>query len=133
MIPGLLVLIGLAVWFRVREGRMLTRSLADLAQRGYVAPQDISWLVRLPGRRTALREAAMRGGPEAERLMQDYQQQAIEFAALHNRVLRGTAPADHGEHGALMAQRLAALRAHLMATEQPAPARYATHGTGGWR
>ena len=27
-------------------------------------------------------------------MMRDYQQQAIEFAALHDRVMRGTAPAD---------------------------------------
>lgn len=130
MVPGLLGLIGLAVWFRVREGRMLARSLTDLAHRGYVAPQDIPWLVGLPGRRSVLHEAALRGGPATERLMRDYQQQAIEFAALHNRVLRGTAPADHGERGALMAQRLAALRAHLMATEQRVPS---PHATGGWR
>ena len=130
MVPGLLALIGLAVWFRVREGRMLSRSLADLAQRGYVEGRDVTWLAQPAGRRTARHEAALRGGPVAERLMRDYQQQAIEFAALHNRVLRGTAPADHGERGAAMAQRLAALRAHLTASQQRVPA---PHLTGGWR
>lgn len=125
MVPGFFVLVGLAIWFRVREGRMLARSLADLAYRGYLQPAEVPWLARLPARRTARRNAA-RGGPLAERLMKDYQRQAIEFAALHNRVLRGTAPRDHLERGALMAQRLWALRMHLLGPHNvaaPAPVR----------
>jgi RsiW-degrading membrane proteinase PrsW (M82 family) len=114
MVPGFLVVVGLAVWFRVREGAMLTRSLEDLARHGYVPRDEVPWLVRLPARRTARRNAALRGGPQGEALMREYQQQAIELAALHNRVLRGTAPSDHVVRGAHMVQRLAALRAHLM-------------------
>jgi hypothetical protein len=34
----------------------------------------------------------------------------VELATLHNRVLRGTAPSGSRERGALMVQRLAALR-----------------------
>jgi hypothetical protein len=114
MVPGFLVLVGLAVWFRVREGRMLARSLDDLAHRGYLQPAEVPWLARLPARRTARRNAARGGGPLAERLVKDYQHQAIEFAALHNRVLRGTAPPDFQQRGAAMAERLWALRVHLM-------------------
>jgi hypothetical protein len=114
MVPGFLVLVGLALWFRVREGGILSRAMTDLARRGYVHPDEVPWLVRLPARRSARNNAALRGGPVAARLMREYQQQAIEFAALHHRVLRGTAPDDFGDRGALMANRLAALRAHLM-------------------
>jgi RsiW-degrading membrane proteinase PrsW (M82 family) len=121
MVPGFLVLVGLAIWFRVREGGILSRSMADLARRGYVHPDEVPWLVRLPARRTARANAAMRGGPAAAHLMREYQQQAIEFAALHHRVMRGTAPSDFGERGALMAWRLAALRAHLMLPQHAAP------------
>jgi RsiW-degrading membrane proteinase PrsW (M82 family) len=113
MVPGFLVLVGLAIWARVREGRMLTRAMTDLARLGYLGAEEVPWLVRLPARRTARRNAALRGGPQAERVMREYQQQAIELAALHNRVLRGTAPDDYGRRGALMAQRLGALRVHL--------------------
>jgi RsiW-degrading membrane proteinase PrsW (M82 family) len=120
MVPGFLALVGLAVWFRVREGAMLTRSLHDLARRGYLPPSEVPWLVRLPARRTARRHAALRGGPPAEALMREYQQQAIELAALHNRVMRGTAPSDHVFRGAHMVQRLAALRAHLMLPQHAA-------------
>jgi len=114
MVPGFLVLVGLAIWFRVREGAILSRAMADLARQGYIHPDEVPWLVRLPARRSARNNAALRGGPEAGHLMRAYQQQAIELAALHNRVMRGTAPADFRERGALMAQRLAALRANLM-------------------
>jgi len=93
---------------------MLGRSLGDLAYRGYLLPAEVPWLARLPARRTARKNAARGGGPLAERLMKDYQRQAIEFAALHNRVLRGTAPRDFSERGAQMAHRLWALRMHLL-------------------
>jgi RsiW-degrading membrane proteinase PrsW (M82 family) len=118
MVPGFLVLAGLAIWFRVREGAVLARSMNDLASRGYLQPQEVPWLVRLPARRAARSNASLRGGPPAERLMKEYQQQAIELAALHHRVMRGTAPNDFATRGALMAQRLAALRAHLVLPPQ---------------
>ena len=118
MVPGLLVVVGLALWFRVREGRMLNRSLVDLAQRGYLHPQELPWLTGLPARRTARAQAARWGGPGAAEIMRDYQQQAVQLATLHNRVLRGTAPPDYAQRGAAMAQRLAALRSHVT---QPPP------------
>ncbi|MDX6325850.1 MAG: protease PrsW [Nocardioidaceae bacterium] len=114
MVPGFSVLVGLAIWFRVREGAMLGRSLTDLAYRGYLQPAEVPWLAKLPARRQARKNAARGGGPLAERLMKDYQHQAIELATLHNRVLRGTAPRDYQQRGAQMAQRLWALRMHLL-------------------
>ena len=89
MVPGFFALVGLAIWFRVREGRMLTRSLTDLAHRGYLDLAEVPWLVRPPARRTARRNARRRGGPEAERTLREYQRQAIELAVLHDHVMRG--------------------------------------------
>ena len=120
MVPGFLVLVGLAIWFRVREGTMLARSLADLAAQGYLQPAEVPWLVRLPARRSARSNAALRGGPGAVKVVREYQQQAIELAALHNRVLRGTAPADFAARGALMTRRLEILRMHLMLPQHAA-------------
>src|SRR3712207_743968 len=120
MVPGLLVVVGLAVWFRVREGQMLNRSLADLARRGCLHPTELTWLTGLPARRTARAQAARWGGPGAAEIMRDYQQQAIQLATLHNRVLRGTAPPDYAQRGTAMAHRLAALRSHV--TQPPRPA-----------
>jgi hypothetical protein len=62
--------------------------------------------------------------------MREYQQQAIEFAALHWRVMRGTAPADFVQRGELMAQRLAALRAHLMLPQHAAGSMWPRHQHG---
>jgi RsiW-degrading membrane proteinase PrsW (M82 family) len=113
MVPGLLVVVGLALWFRVREGRMLTRSLVDLAHRGYLHQDELPWLTGLPARRTARAQAARWGGPGAAEVMADFQQQAVQLATLHNRVLRGTAPPDYPQRGAAMAYRLNALRHHV--------------------
>ncbi len=138
MVPGLLVVVGLAIWFRVREGRMLNRSLVDLAQRGYLHPQELPWLTGLPARRTARAQAARWGGPGAAEVMRDYQQQAVQLATLHNRVLRGTAPPDYAARGAAMAQRLAALRSHVAQPHRPTydaghAGRVGPSQAGGWR
>jgi hypothetical protein len=104
----------------MREGRVLARSLESLAGYGYLSPQEVPWLARIPARRSARGHAALQGGPQAEHLMREYQQQAIELAVLHNRVMRGTAPPGSAERGALMTQRLAALRAHVSLAQHPA-------------
>jgi RsiW-degrading membrane proteinase PrsW (M82 family) len=113
MVPAFLMLVAFAVWARVREGRMLTRSLTDCADRGFLSHAEVPWLVRLPARRASRRNARAYGGPQAERAMRDYQQQAIELGFLHDRYLRGTAPADFAERGSAMVLRLQALRPYV--------------------
>jgi len=54
------------------------------------------------------------GGPVAERVMKEYQQQAVELGFLHDRYLRGTAPADFAARGNAMVQRLQALRPYVL-------------------
>ena len=121
MVPAFLLLVGFAVWARNREGRMLTRSLSDCAQRGLIGAAEVPWLVRLSARRASRRGARAYGGPAAERVMREYQQQAIELGFLHDRYLRGTAPADVAERGTAMVQRLHALRPYVQ-FPHPAPA-----------
>ncbi|MDX6301208.1 MAG: protease PrsW [Nocardioidaceae bacterium] len=113
MVPAFLLVAGFAVWARYREGRMLTRSLTDCARRGLLDGAEVPWLVRLPARRASRRFARERGGPVAEKVMREYQQQAVELGFLHDRYLRGTAPADVGQRGAAMVQRLRALRPYV--------------------
>ena len=110
MVPGFFAMLALAVWGRAREGRMLARAMHDLTRYGYLSQAELPWLVTLKARRQARRQAAAQGGPEARRLLEDYQQQVVELATLHNRVMRGTAPSGSRERGALMVQRLNALR-----------------------
>jgi RsiW-degrading membrane proteinase PrsW (M82 family) len=113
MVPAFLLLAGFAVWARGREGRMLTRSLSDAASRGLLDPAEVPWLVRLPARRASRRNARAHGGPIADRVMREYQQQAVELGFLHARWLRGTAPEDFAHRGAAMVQRLRALRPYV--------------------
>ncbi len=122
MVPAFLLLAVFAVWARNREGKMLTRSLGDAASRGYLSPVEVPWLVRLPARRASRRHAAAQGGPVAEKVMREYQQQAIELGFLHDRYLRGTAPADFAQRGSLMVQRLQALRPYVLYPQPQRPA-----------
>jgi len=110
MVPAFLLLAGFAVWARHREGLMLTRSLTDAADRGLIDPAEVPWLVRLPARRASRGFAKRHGGPVADKVMQEYQQQAVELGFLHDRYLRGTAPPDFAQRGAAMVHRLRALR-----------------------
>jgi RsiW-degrading membrane proteinase PrsW (M82 family) len=114
MVPAFLLLVGLATWARRQEAVILTRSLTDAAHRGLVGHEEVPWLVRLPARRAARAHARALGGPQAERVMREYQQEAIELGYLHHRALRGLAPRDVGSRGAAMVQRLAALRPYVV-------------------
>ncbi|HET7386787.1 MAG TPA: PrsW family intramembrane metalloprotease [Nocardioidaceae bacterium] len=122
MVPAFLLLVGFAVWIRRREGRMLTRCLTDCANRGFLDHREVPWLVRLPGRRACRRFARSHGGHLGERVMKEYQQQAIELGFLHDRYLRGTAPHDFAERGSAMVRRLHGLRPYVL-FPQPAGAR----------
>ena len=114
MVPAFLVVVGFAVWARRREATMLTRALGDAADRGFLGQAEVPWLVRLPARRASRRHARAVGGPVAERVMKEYQQQAVELGFLHDRYLRGTAPADFAARGNAMVQRLQALRPYVL-------------------
>ena len=120
MVPAFLLLVGFAVWARQREARMLTRSLSDVAARGLIGAYEVPWLVRLSARRASRRYARGYGGPVAEKVMREYQQQAIELAFLHDRYLRGNAPADFTERGSAMVQRLHGLRPYVQYPQPPA-------------
>ncbi len=113
MVPAFLLVAGLAAWARYREGQMLARSLTDAAHRGYLAPYEVPWLVRIAGRRAARAHARRIGGEPGLQAMREYQQQAIELGFLHDRVLRGTAPADALARGQTMVDRLAVLRPYV--------------------
>jgi len=114
MVPAFLVVVGFAVWARRREAAMLTRALGDAAARGFLGQAEVPWLVRLPARRAARRHARAVGGTDAEQVMKEYQQQAIELGFMHDRYLRGTAPDDFADRGTAMVQRLQALRPYVM-------------------
>ena len=117
MVPAFLLLVGFAVWARNREApdadpvaERLRPARADRRRRGALAG-------RLRPAARAAAEPAPYGGPAAERVMREYQQQAIELGFLHDRYLRGTAPADFAERGTAM----------VAAAARPAPLRQFPH------
>jgi RsiW-degrading membrane proteinase PrsW (M82 family) len=128
MVPAFLMLVGFAVWARRQEAAILTRALTDAANRGLIGHAEVPWLVRLPARRTARKYARALGGPAAERAMREYQQEAIEFAFLHHRYLRGVPPPDAGPRGSAMIQRLATLRPYVH-FPQPTPGAHPRSGS----
>jgi RsiW-degrading membrane proteinase PrsW (M82 family) len=128
MVPAFLMFVGFAVWARRQEAAILTRALTDAANRGLVGHAEVPWLVRLPARRSARRQARVLGGTEAERAMRAYQQEAIELGFLHHRYLRGVAPRDAGARGAAIVQRLSELRPFVR-FPQPTPGAYPRSGS----
>lgn len=123
MAPALLALMGLAVWARSSERRVLAAALADAALRGLIPATDIGWVVDLGARRRSRAFARQRGGPDAERAMRDYQQAAIELGFLHYRLLRGTPPPDYAARGQQFLQRINALRPLIAFPGQVVPTR----------
>ncbi len=123
MAPAFLAVLGLAVWVRGSERRMLASSLSDAADRGLIPATDIGWVVDRRARREARAYARRAGGRAAERAMRDYQQAAVELGFLHYRLLRGTPPPDYAARGQSFLQRIDALRPSIAFPGQVVPTR----------
>ncbi len=109
-LPLLLVLVIIGVWARRQEGKMLTRSLQECAQMGWVSPYEIRWVATLSDRVAARKYAKAVGGKPAADIVSAYQQALTEMAFLHHRVVSGTAPADFNRRMYEIQQRAALLR-----------------------
>lgn len=86
-----LLLLGLlitAIVLRLRQTTVLHRALTDIAQRGWIHPAEIPWLVRFSRRREARRFAKVHG-PQALEAVERYQRLATEAAFLHDAVMLG--------------------------------------------
>ncbi|HET7684764.1 MAG TPA: PrsW family intramembrane metalloprotease [Marmoricola sp.] len=110
LVPAFLLLVAFALWSRRQEGKILALALTDCARRGLLHPNEVPWLVRIPGRRAARRHAEQVGGEQALEAMKDYQEAAIELGYLHHRYLRGTAPQDYAVLGQEHVEQLFRLR-----------------------
>lgn len=123
MAPALLGLLGLALWARNAERRMLVAALDDAARRGLIPATDIGWVVDLRARRLARQHARTAGGPPAQRAMREYQQAAVELGYLHHRLLRGTAPGDWQARGQDFLERIELNRPRFAFPGQVVPQR----------
>jgi hypothetical protein len=123
MAPAFLGAIGLAVWARRSERRMLAAALADAASRGLIPATDIGWVVDLDARRQSRAYAKAVGGPQGLQAMRDYQQAVVELGFLHSRYLRGTPPPDFAERGHDYVARIAQVRPFIAFPGQVVPQR----------
>ncbi len=114
MVPAFLVLVAFAIWARRREGALLAAALTDCARRGFLDPNEVPWLARIPARRVCRQHAEAVGGADALTAMKLYQAEAIELGFLHQRFLRGTAPSNYRELGEAHVRRMFLLRPHLI-------------------
>lgn len=122
-LPLLVVLVAVAAWARRREGRMLSTSLQDCAQMGWLSFDEIRWVARLSDRVAARKYAHRVGGKRAAGVLGDYQQALTEMAFLHNRVVSGTGPADFNARMYAIQQRAWSLRPSVvLPPTQPWPA-----------
>ena len=120
MLPLLLVVLALAIWARVREGRMLSAALQQTTALGWTRPEEIRWVARLQDRLSSRGYAQRVGGPGAKRALRAFQQTLTEIAFLHMRALDGTAPRDLNQRMLVLLQHAADLRPYVIL---PPPAR----------
>jgi protease PrsW len=119
ILPLLVVVLAVAIWARSREGKMLTAALQQIAQMGWIRPEEIRWIARLSDRMSARAYAKHIGGKPAAAALQAYQQTMTEAAFLHNRAVNGTAPPDINQRMSLLLQRAALLRPFVVFPPPP--------------
>nr|MCW2728209.1 PrsW family intrarane metalloprotease [Aeromicrobium sp.] len=87
---ALLVVLGVvAIIVRVRQVRILERSLSYVADRGWIHPAEIPYLSRFGYRKAARRHARSNHGKDAAKVVKQYQQLATEMAFLHDSLMSG--------------------------------------------
>jgi hypothetical protein len=119
ILPLLIVVLAVAIWARSREGAMLTSALQQIAQMGWLRPEEIRWIARLSDRMSARSYAKRIGGKPAAAALRAYQQTMTEAAFLHHRAMNGTAPPDVNQRMSLLLQRAALLRPYVVLPPPP--------------
>jgi protease PrsW len=119
MLPLLAVVLGVGIWARSREGKMLASTLQQLVPMGWIHPQEIRWIARLSDRLSARAYAKRIGGNRAGAALHEYQQTVIEIAFLHNRAVNQNAPRDINERMNALLQHAAALRPYVIMPPPP--------------
>ena len=105
--------------FKVRSGEMLTSALRQIAEMGWIRPEEIRWIARLSDRMSARAYARRIGGKPGAAALRAYQQTMTEVAFLHNRAVNGTAPPDVNQRMNLLLQRAALLRPYVVFPPPP--------------
>lgn len=115
-VPFFLATLGLVVWLRSREARVIRARLGEYAQVGWFSPQEVDMLGSLRARRRARTWAASHGGRDAARTMHGFQAAATQLAYLRQRMLRDRSDLWRSRHDeAALLARLERVRTELAA------------------
>jgi protease PrsW len=113
-VPFFLGAIGLVLWLRRQEARIVRDRLAEYATAWWFSPQEVQMLGSLAARRQARRWAGARGGRSAVRQMRRFQLVATRLAYQRHRMLirRAALTSARQDEAALLAE-LERVRAEL--------------------
>jgi protease PrsW len=96
-VPIFLAFVGLVVWARRREGRLIGQYLTPYADAGWLSIPEVRMLSTMSGRRSARLWARGAGGRAGLRAMRTFQDAASELALLRVRMHHSTADARAAE------------------------------------
>ncbi|WP_197289041.1 PrsW family intramembrane metalloprotease [Nocardia sp. NRRL S-836] len=103
MVPLFAGAVGIVVWQRRREQRIVAGQLAAMAQNRWIANSEVALLASLNGRRNWLRAVKRKSGDSAARSVRNYQIAVTELAFLRHRIEQGTAgQSAEQRHGVLL-------------------------------
>ncbi|WP_184535530.1 PrsW family intramembrane metalloprotease [Micromonospora polyrhachis] len=89
MVPIFFGMVGLAIWLRGWEGRLVERTLPDYVHAGWLTPPEVASLASLGRRHSARRWARRVAGDAGAKAMQGYQLAATRLALLRDGLRRG--------------------------------------------
>ncbi len=109
-VPVFVAFVGLLVWARRREARLLGAHLTPYAEVGWLAPSEVAMLASMRERHDARTWARAVGGPRALASMRTFQDTASELALLRARMTHGAAGAGAADTERRLLDVLAACR-----------------------
>lgn len=113
MVPLFAAYVGLMIWARRREGRVVAQWLPEYGMAGWFSLDEVARLASMHERRRALVAAGRYGGRVGRRATRKFQHIATELAFLRNRAGRHSPGPDFADRERDLLLALAASRARL--------------------
>jgi hypothetical protein len=113
MVPLFAAYVGLMIWARRREGRVVAQWLPEYGMAGWFSLDEVARLASMHERRGALVAAGRYGGRAGRRATRKFQHIATELAFLRNRAGRHAPGPDFADRERDLLIALAASRARL--------------------